>query len=170
MPLADSSYSYPLLDIFWTMFEIFLFVTWIWLLIWIFTDIFRSSDLSGWAKGLWLVFVLVIPVIGILSYLIIRGSTMHERTAREARQRDEAFRAYVRDAAGTTGSASPASSANPATPATTADQLTKLAKLRDQGDISDDEFQREKAKVLAAAPERPVPDPRAGQRSSTTSS
>jgi hypothetical protein len=157
MPLADSASSYPLLDLFWTMFEIFLFVTWIWLLVWIFTDIFRSRDLSGWAKALWVVFVLVIPVIGILSYLVVRGASMHERTAREARQQDEAFRAYVRDAAGSTA------------PATPADQLTKLAKLRDQGVINDAEFEREKAKVLAAAPERPVPDPRGAQRSSATS-
>jgi len=79
MSLADS--SYPLLNIFWTMFIFFLWVIWIWILIWIFIDIFRSPDLSGGAKALWFLFVLFIPVIGVLVYLIARGSSMSERAA-----------------------------------------------------------------------------------------
>ena len=134
MPLA-SSYSYPLLGAFWTIVEIFLWVIWIWILIYVFIDIFRSRDLSGWGKALWFIFVLFIPLIGVLVYLIARGSSMHERAVKEAQQQDQQFRAYVQDAAGS---------------GNTADQLAKLADLRDRGVITADEFEREKAKVLAA--------------------
>jgi hypothetical protein len=79
MVLADS--SYPLLNLFWTMFIFFLWVIWIWILIWVFIDIFRSHDLSGWAKALWFLFVLFIPLIGVLAYLVARGGSMHERAA-----------------------------------------------------------------------------------------
>ena len=79
MVLADS--SYPLLNLFWTMCILFLWVIWIWILIWVFIDIFRSHDLSGWAKALWFVFVLFIPIIGVLVYLITRGGSMSERAA-----------------------------------------------------------------------------------------
>ena len=78
MSLADS--SYPLLSIFWTILIVFLWVIWIWILIWVFIDIFRSPDLSGGAKALWFLFVLFIPLIGVLVYLIARGGTMQERT------------------------------------------------------------------------------------------
>ncbi len=135
MHLADSSYSYPLLGAFWTIFEIFLWILWFWVLIYVFIDIFRSRDLSGVAKALWFLFVLFIPLIGVLVYLIARGDKMHEHAAQEAQQQDQAFRSYVQDAAG-----SPS----------TADQLAKLAELRDRGVITADEFDREKAKVLAA--------------------
>jgi hypothetical protein len=134
MPLA-SSYSYPLLGAFWTILEIFLWVLWIWVLIYVFIDIFRSRDLSGWAKALWFIFVLFIPLIGVLVYLIARGDSMHERAAQDARQEDQEVRRYIQDAAGAPS---------------TADQLTKLADLRDRGVITADEFEREKAKVLAA--------------------
>ena len=134
MSLA-SSYSYPLLGAFWTILEIFLWVLWIWILIYVFIDIFRSHDLSGWAKALWFLFVLFIPLIGVLVYLIARGGKMQERAVRDTQQRDQEFRSYVQDAAGSQ---------------TTADQLTKLADLRDRGVITADEFEREKAKVLAA--------------------
>ena len=87
MSLADS--SYPLLNVFWSIFIFFLWVLWIWLLVWIFIDIFRSRDLSGWAKALWFLFVLFIPLIGVLAYVIARGDKMQERTAREARQQDQ---------------------------------------------------------------------------------
>ena len=88
MPLASSSYSYPLLGAFWTIFMIFLWVIWFWVLIWVFIDIFRSHDLSGWAKALWFLFVLFIPLIGVLVYLIARGGSMHERAAQQAQQQD----------------------------------------------------------------------------------
>ena len=130
--LADS--SYPLLNLFWTMFEFFLWIIWIWILIWIFIDIFRSHDLSGWAKALWFLFVLFIPLVGVLVYLIVRGGKMQERAVQQAQRQDEQFRAAVQDAAG---------------PQSSADQLTKLADLRDRGVITAEEFDREKAKLLA---------------------
>ncbi len=138
MILAASNSSYPLLDAFWTILEIFLWVLWIWVLIAIFMDIFRSHDLSGGAKALWFLFVLFVPLIGVLVYLIARGGSMHERSMRQAQQADQQFREYVQSAAsqGTAG---------------TADQLDKLASLRDRGVISPEEFEREKAKVLAAS-------------------
>ena len=108
---------------------------WIWLLVWIFIDIFRSRDSSGWAKALWFLFVLFIPLIGVLAYVIARGDKMHERAAREAQQQDQEWRAYARETAGSQSSA---------------DQLAKLADLRDRGVISAEEFEREKAKILAA--------------------
>ena len=133
MPLA-SSYSYPLLGAFWTILEVFLWVLWIWVLIYVMIDIFRSRDLSGWAKALWFLFVLFIPLIGVLVYLIARGGKMQERAVQDARQQDQEFRAYVQDAAGSE---------------TSADQLTKLADLRDRGVITAEEFEQQKAKVLA---------------------
>ena len=132
MSLAASSSSYPLLNVFWTMFEFFLWVIWIWILIWVFIDIFRSRDLSGWAKALWFIFVLFIPLIGVLVYLIARGGKMQERAERDAQAQDDAARAYIQQAAGSSS----------------ADQLAKLADLRDRGVITADEFAREKAKIL----------------------
>jgi type VI protein secretion system component VasK len=136
MSLAASSSSYPLLNLFWTMFEFFLWVIWIWILIWVFIDIFRSHDLSGWAKALWFLFVLIIPLIGVLVYLIVRGGSMHDRAVQQAQRQDEEARHYIQQAAASA-------------PASTADQLAKLADLRDRGVISAEEFEREKAKVLA---------------------
>jgi hypothetical protein len=86
LPLAASSSSYPLLNIFWTMFIFFLWVIWIWILITVFIDIFRSRDMSGWAKALWFLFVLFIPLIGVLVYLIARGGTMGERAEERAQR------------------------------------------------------------------------------------
>jgi hypothetical protein len=134
MPLADS--SYPALSVFWTIVEVFLWVLWFWILIYVMIDIFRSRDLSGVAKALWFLFVLFIPLIGVLAYLIVRGSSMHERAAQQARQQDEEFRAYVQDAAGSKSSA---------------DELTKLAGLRDHGVITNEEFEREKSKILTGS-------------------
>jgi type VI protein secretion system component VasK len=134
MPLADS--SYPLLGLFWSMFIFFLWLLWIWILIWIFIDIFRSHDLSGSAKALWFLFVLFIPLIGVLVYVIARGDKMHEHAVQQARQQDQEARAYIREAAGSQSSA---------------DQLAKLADLRDRGVITAGEFEREKAKVMAGS-------------------
>ena len=110
------------------------FFIWIWLLIVVFSDLFRSHDLSGWAKALWFIFILVLPLIGVLVYLIARGGKMHEHAARDAQVQDQQFRQYVQEAAGSQSSA---------------DQLAKLADLRDRGVITAEEFEREKAKVLA---------------------
>ena len=127
--------DYPLLNLFWTMLWFFLFVAWIYLLIVVVTDIFRSDDLSGWGKALWVLFVVIVPWLGILVYLIARGDKMSARAASDYRRRDEEMRAYVRDAASTSG-------------ASTADELTKLAALRDSGTITADEFEQQKAKLL----------------------
>jgi hypothetical protein len=131
--LAAASSSYPLLNIFWSILIFFLWVVWIWLLIWVFIDIFRSHDLSGWAKALWVLFVVILPYLGVLVYLIARGDKMHERAEQQALRQDQEFRNYVQQSAGTS----------------TADQLAKLSDLRDRGVISAAEFDREKAKVLA---------------------
>lgn len=132
MPLADS--SYPALSVFWTIVEIFLWVLWFWILIMVMVDIFRSHDLSGFAKAMWFLFVLFIPLIGVLVYLIARGGKMQERQRTYARQQDEQFRSYVQDAAG---------------PRSSADELTKLAGLRDHGVITSAEFEQEKSKILS---------------------
>jgi Short C-terminal domain/Phospholipase_D-nuclease N-terminal len=128
--------NYPLLDLFWTILLVFLWVVWFWILITVFIDIFRSSDLSGGGKALWFLFVLLIPLVGVLCYLIARGGEMHNRAVRDAEQQDAAVRSYVREAAAP-DSASPA------------DQLAKLADLHDRGVITDQEFQQQKAKILA---------------------
>ena len=128
------AYTYPLLDVFWTMLWFFCFFLFIWLLIFVFTDIFRSHDMGGWAKAGWVIFVIVLPFIGILVYLIARGGKMHERQTRDAAQAQQEFDTYVRDVAGSSG---------------TADQLSKLADLKQRGVITDAEFESEKAKLLA---------------------
>ena len=135
MPLAAST-GYPVLDVFWTMFEIFAFVVWFWLLFVVLTDVYRSRDLSGWGKAAWTIFVIFLPLIGILTYLIVRGRSMNERAAQQAQRQDEAFRSYVQDAAGSPSSA---------------DQLAKLADLKQRGVISSAEFETEKSKVLAGS-------------------
>ena len=132
--LLASGYSYPLLGAFWTIFEIFLWVIWFWILITIFIDIFRSQDLSGWGKALWFLFVLFIPLIGVLVYLIARGGKMHERAVQQAQEQEQQFRSYVQETASSD---------------TTAEQLTKLADLRDRGVITAAEFESQKAKLLA---------------------
>ncbi|HEY1832365.1 MAG TPA: SHOCT domain-containing protein [Acidimicrobiales bacterium] len=127
--------NYPLANVFWTMLEFFCFFLWIWLAITVFSDIFRSHDLSGAAKMLWVIFVIIFPFLGVFAYLIFRGGSMHERAAAQAALQRRAFDQYVQHASG-----------HP----TTADQLHKLADLRERGFITDDEFQTEKQKVLAS--------------------
>ena len=129
--------SYPVLDAFLTILYFFIFIIWIWLLITVFVDIFRSHDLGGLAKGLWVIFVIVIPYLGVFVYLIARGGKMHERAAAEAQQQQKAFDSYVKQAAGTSG-------------AGVADQLAKLADLKAKGVITEAEFDAQKAKVLAS--------------------
>jgi Short C-terminal domain/Phospholipase_D-nuclease N-terminal len=129
--------SYPLLDAFLTMLWIFLFIIWIWLLIVVFSDIFRSRDLSGWGKALWTIGIIILPWLGVLIYLIARGGSMHERQIQAAQAQEQAFRQYVQETASSSS-------------ASTADQLSKLADLRDKGVITEAEFQTEKAKALAS--------------------
>ena len=125
----------PLLDLLLAMFLFFIFIAWIWLLIRIFVDIFRSDDISGWVKALWVIFVIILPFLGVLIYLIARGGKMQERAMREAEQRDAATREYIRSAADSQAS--------------TSDEIAKLAQLRDEGTLSEEEFQAQKAKLLA---------------------
>ncbi|MGP0031906.1 MAG: SHOCT domain-containing protein [Acidimicrobiales bacterium] len=127
------AYTYPLLSIFWTMLEFFIFFLWIWLVVMVFFDIFRSHDMGGLAKALWVIFVIIIPFLGVLVYLIARGGSMHERAAQQAQQEQKAFDSYVQQAAGA---------------GTAADQLAKLAELKDKGALTDAEFAAEKAKIL----------------------
>ena len=127
--------SYPLLDLFWTMLVVLMFIIWIWLLIIIFSDIFRSHDMRGESKALWVIFVIIIPLLGILIYLIARGSGMHDRAEQAMKSQKQAFDAQVRVAAGT---------------GSTADDLVKLADLKSQGVITDQEFEAQKAKILAS--------------------
>jgi ABC-type multidrug transport system fused ATPase/permease subunit len=128
--------TYPILDAFLTMLYFFLFIIWIWLLITVFIDIFRSHDMGGLAKALWVIFIIVLPFLGVFVYLIARGGKMHERAAQEAAQQQKAFDQYVKQAAGSSD--------------TTADQLSKLADLKSQGVLSDAEFDAQKAKILAS--------------------
>src|ERR1700722_12720095 len=124
--------NYPVLDAFLTMLYFFAFIIWIYLLFIVFVDIFRSHDMGGLAKALWVIFIIVLPYLGVLVYLIARGGKMHERAAQQAAQQQKAFDQYVRQAAGTSGDS-------------TADQLHKLAGLKDQGILTDAEFETEKA-------------------------
>ena len=126
--------DYPLLNAFWTMLYFFIWILWIFLVIRVIFDIFRSRDLSGWGKAAWLILVVIVPFLGVFIYVIARGGKMHERDVQQANAQNEAFQSYVRDAAGQTS----------------ADQLAKLADLHNKGVISDQEFEREKAKILAA--------------------
>ena len=125
--------SYPLLDLFWTMLEFFLFFIWIWLIIMIFMDIFRSHDMGGFAKAIWVIFVIILPFLGILVYLIARGGGMHERAIKQSEQQQKAFDDYVKK---TAAADSPA------------DQLATLSTLHDQGKLSDDDFAKAKAKII----------------------
>ena len=129
--------SYPILDIFLTTLYFFLFIIWIWLLFMVFIDIFRSHDMGGWAKALWVIFIIILPFLGVFVYLIARGGKMRDRAAHDAAQQQQAFDKYVQQTAGTSGN-------------TTADQLAKLADLKSQGVLSEDEFQAQKAKILAS--------------------
>jgi hypothetical protein len=129
--------SYPLLDAFWTMLWFFAFIAWIWVLIAIFTDIFRSHDIGGFSKAIWFLFVLFIPILGVLVYLIARGKGMQERALERAQQQQQAFDQYVQERANAAGTSN-------------ADQLGKLAQLKDSGAITNAEYESEKAKLLAS--------------------
>src|ERR1700722_7322700 len=120
--------SYPVLDAFLTMLYFFLFIIWIWLLIIVFSDIFRSHDMGGMAKALWVIFVIVVPYLGVFVYLIARGGKMHERAAAQAQQQQKALGGSVRQGPGG---------------GSTADQLSKLADLKEKGTITEAEFASE---------------------------
>jgi hypothetical protein len=121
-------------QVFWSMVWFFCFFIWIWLLIAVFADVFRSHDLGGFAKFLWVFFVIVLPFLGVFIYLIARGHSMQERAAQAAQTQDAAQRAYIQQVAGSAPSP--------------ADELTRLADLHRQGVLSDDEYAKAKAKLV----------------------
>ena len=113
-------------QVFWSFLWFFLFFIWIWLLIIVFADIFRSHDMNGWVKAIWVLFVIVMPYLGVFVYLIARGHKMSEHAIADAQAQDEAARAYIRDAA--------------SSPQGVASELEKLAALRDSGVLTPQEF------------------------------
>lgn len=121
-------------QIFWSMLWFFLFFIWIWLLIVVFADIFRSHDLGGFAKFLWILFIIVLPFLGVFIYLIARGHKMSEHAAQDAKAQDAAMRQYVQSVASTPSAA---------------DELQKAADLKAKGVIDDAEYERLKAKALS---------------------
>lgn len=125
----------PLLDLFWTIIWIFFLIAFIWLLVSIIGDIF-VSDMSGWGKAGWCVLVILLPLLGSLIYLIVHGGDMQNRSDRAALAADRAQRDYIRSVAGSSTSV--------------ADEIAKLAALRDQGTISDDEYQSMKSQLIAS--------------------
>ena len=130
--------DYPLLNLFLTMLYFFLWIAWLFLLFRIILDIFRSHDLGGWGKALWTILILFVPFLGVLIYVIARGSSMQERDMQQARDSKQAMDRYITETArGAAPSTSPV------------DELTKLADLHKSGAINDDEFAAMKAKVLA---------------------
>jgi ABC-type multidrug transport system fused ATPase/permease subunit len=128
--LADYTFGAALL----TVLEIFLFVAWFWILITVITDLFRDHETSGWAKAAWVFFLIFLPFLGVLVYLIARGDGMRERAVREQAEMQKHMDNYIRETAGSGSSV---------------DELAKLSELRDKGAISDAEFQQAKAKLLA---------------------
>ena len=133
------AYDYPLLGLFWTMLWFFLWIAWLVALFHIIGDIFNSDDLGGWGKAIWLIFVILLPLLGLLIYLIARGGGMQKRAIEKARAQRESYEAYLRETACSTAVGGGGS----------ADELAKLADLRDKGVITVDEFERQKAKILA---------------------
>ncbi|MFI9615241.1 SHOCT domain-containing protein [Streptomyces sp. NPDC052023] len=131
------AYDYPLLSMFWTLLWFFLWIMWFILLFRIIGDIFRDDSLSGWGKTGWLVFVIVLPFLGVFIYLIARGKDMGGREVKHAQAQQRAFDDYIRETAG--GAGRPSS----------AEELAKLSEIRARGDITDEEFRRAKELVLA---------------------
>jgi len=125
----------PVLDFFWTMMIFFLWVIWIWLLITVFIDLFRNKAMNGWKKALWVIFLIFLPLLGVLVYLIVHGDEMQQRQIDHAANVQQAQNAYIRDVASTDAPDSAA-------------QLTQLAQLHKDGALTDDEYAQQKAKVL----------------------
>jgi Short C-terminal domain/Phospholipase_D-nuclease N-terminal len=124
--------DYPFMDVLWSMIIFFFWVIWIWIVITVLIDVFRRHDISGWVKALWVVFVVILPWLGVLIYLIVEHDGMRERSISQAQQQRQAFDDYVRDTAG--GSAG---------------EIAKAKELLDSGAITQEEFDKLKAKALA---------------------
>ena len=135
--MGTLAYDYPLLGILWSMLWFAVLVAWIMALFSVLTDVFRSPDMGGLAKTLWVLVILVMPVLGVLIYMLARGNKMTEHAIAQAQAQEQMMRSYVQEAAGSAGGGS------------AADQLAKLADLRDRGAITEEEFQQSKAQILA---------------------
>ncbi len=136
--------NYPLLNLFWTMLEFFIWILWFFLLFKILADVFRSHDMGGWAKAGWIVLVIILPFIGVLAYVIVRGHSMGQRDQQQAQQADAAFKKYIRDAA-----APPTDGVSASTGTGHVEELSKLADLKANGALTEDEFQKAKDKLLS---------------------
>lgn len=123
----------PLLDLFWTMLMLFLWMAWIWVVVSVVMDIFRSDDIGGVSKAFWTIFVILLPWLGVLFYLIIRGDGMAARSMSRAADQERAAQDYIREVAAVSA----------------ADEVAKLAELKNSGVITEDEFNAQKAKLLA---------------------
>jgi ABC-type multidrug transport system fused ATPase/permease subunit len=134
MVLADVSFGQVLLVVL----EVFLFAAWLMVLFTIITDLFRDHSMSGWGKAAWIVFLIFVPFLAALLYLIFRGSGMHERAVQQQKLAQDQLDTYIRQTAGSGSSGGSA-----------ADELTKLAKLHDDGKLSDQEFEQAKSKIVA---------------------
>ncbi|WP_320779695.1 SHOCT domain-containing protein [Streptomyces sp. CRN 30] len=134
------AYDYPLMSAFWTMLWFFLWILWFVLLFRIVVDLFRDDDLSGWAKAGWLVFLIVLPFLGVFVYLIARGKGMGRREVAQARAQQRALDDYIRETA--------AGGSRPGSRTSEIDELARLSDIRARGDISDEEFRRAKERIL----------------------
>ena len=130
-------YDYPLLGMFWTFLLVFLWIAWLIVFFRVIFDVFRSKDMGGFAKAIWVIVLIFLPFLGVLIYLIAHGHTMGERDLAEAQAKEQAFQEYVRQTAGTASGGG------------SADELTKLVALRDQGVITAAEFDQQKVKLLS---------------------
>jgi ABC-type multidrug transport system fused ATPase/permease subunit len=132
MPLADYTFGQALL----TVLEIFVFAAWLMVLFTVITDLFRDHDMSGWGKAAWIVFLIFLPFLGTLIYLIARGQGMRERALAQQQEAQKQLDAYVRQTAGS---------------GSTGDELEKISKLHDANKLSDQEFEAAKAKIVGGA-------------------
>jgi Phospholipase_D-nuclease N-terminal/Short C-terminal domain len=130
MPIAEA--DFPFLEFLWAMIVFFAWLAWIWIAITCFIDIFRRHDIGGWSKALWIVFIIVLPFLGVLVYLIAQHDGMRERSVKQAQEQQAAFDKYVKDTAG--GSAA---------------EIAKAKELLDAGTITQEEFDAIKARAIA---------------------
>ncbi|WP_372345746.1 SHOCT domain-containing protein [Streptomyces sp. KL116D] len=130
--------DYPLLDVFLTMLFLFLWVMWFFLLFRVVTDVFRDDEMSGWGKAGWVIFCILLPFLGVLAYVVVRGRGMGQRDVKQAQEREAAFKDYIRKTA----------AGDPEQPSNV-DELSRLAELHRSGALSDEEFGRAKTKLLA---------------------
>ena len=128
--------DYPFLDILWTMFIFFLFIIWIWILITVFADVFRRKDIGGGMKAIWIIFVILLPYLGVLVYLIANHDGMADRNIAQMQKQQQATDAYIQSVAGSGGAAA---------------EIEKAKGLLDSGAITQAEFDSIKAKALAAS-------------------